>query len=92
MNPLSSISQESISRRAYHLWEEAGRPHGRHEEHWHQAERDLQALHAKTSDVNGNRGDTVQPAAGNHGTEKVPHSTNYVHPGVSTDSLRHHRR
>ena len=28
---------EWISKRAYSLWEEAGRPHGRDEEHWAQA-------------------------------------------------------
>ena len=82
MNPLSSTSHESISRRAYHLWEEAGRPDGRHEEHWHQAERDLEALDARAS-ANGNRS--------GHVPEKARHSTNYVHPGVSTDSLHHHR-
>ncbi len=28
---------ELIRQRAYRLWEQQGRPHGRHEEHWHQA-------------------------------------------------------
>jgi Protein of unknown function (DUF4058)/Protein of unknown function (DUF2934) len=28
---------EEIARAAYHLWEQEGRPHGRHEEHWHKA-------------------------------------------------------
>ncbi|HEX2151464.1 MAG TPA: DUF2934 domain-containing protein [Stellaceae bacterium] len=30
-----------IEERAYHLWLEEGRPHGRHDEHWHRAEREL---------------------------------------------------
>lgn len=30
-----------IEQRAYHLWLEEGRPHGRHEEHWHRAKREL---------------------------------------------------
>lgn len=34
-------SQEQISRVAYQLWEEAGRPHGRSETFWSQAERKL---------------------------------------------------
>jgi hypothetical protein len=32
---------EEIQTRAYQLWEEAGRPEGRDEEFWHQAEREL---------------------------------------------------
>ncbi|NYZ17321.1 DUF2934 domain-containing protein [Azospirillum sp. RWY-5-1] len=30
-----------IRDRAYELWESEGRPDGRHEEHWHQARREL---------------------------------------------------
>ncbi|MGD9615012.1 MAG: DUF2934 domain-containing protein [Alphaproteobacteria bacterium] len=30
-----------IQERAYHLWLDEGRPRGRHEEHWHRAEREL---------------------------------------------------
>lgn len=30
-----------IQQRAYHLWLEEGQPHGRDEEHWHRAEREL---------------------------------------------------
>ncbi|HEY0182808.1 MAG TPA: DUF2934 domain-containing protein [Rhodopila sp.] len=30
-----------IRERAYRLWEEQGRPHGRHADHWHAAERGL---------------------------------------------------
>lgn len=30
-----------IRDRAYELWEGEGRPDGRHEEHWHQARREL---------------------------------------------------
>jgi hypothetical protein len=32
---------EEIQTRAYQLWEEAGRPEGRDQEFWHQAEREL---------------------------------------------------
>ena len=27
--------------RAYHIWEREGRPEGRHQEHWDEAERDM---------------------------------------------------
>jgi hypothetical protein len=30
-----------VRERAYQLWEAEGRPDGRHEEHWYQAEREL---------------------------------------------------
>jgi hypothetical protein len=35
-------SQEQIARRAYELFESRGRTHGRHQEDWLQAERELQ--------------------------------------------------
>ncbi len=31
---------EEIRRRAYHIWERDGRPHGRHDDHWTEAEQD----------------------------------------------------
>ena len=30
-----------IRERAYHIWLEEGQPHGRHDEHWQRAEREL---------------------------------------------------
>jgi hypothetical protein len=32
---------ERIRLRAYQIWEQEGRPHGRDREHWHEAERQL---------------------------------------------------
>jgi hypothetical protein len=32
---------ERIRVRAYQIWEQEGRPHGRDREHWHEAERQL---------------------------------------------------
>lgn len=29
--------EERLRERAYSIWEREGRPHGRHEDHWHQA-------------------------------------------------------
>ena len=34
---MSDLRLEWISKRAYAIWEEAGRPHGRDAEHWEQA-------------------------------------------------------
>lgn len=35
-------TEEQIRKRAQELWEQAGKPEGRDEEIWHQAERELQ--------------------------------------------------
>jgi hypothetical protein len=37
--PTAESLRKQIEARAYMLWERAGRPHGRHEEHWNQAEK-----------------------------------------------------
>ena len=37
---MTDARREWISKRAYALWEEAGRPHGRDGEHWEQAVRE----------------------------------------------------
>ena len=34
--------KQKIRERAYELWEREGRPEGRHDDHWHQAVKDLQ--------------------------------------------------
>lgn len=44
--PNQPITAEDIRRRAYELWEKNGRAHGRHLEHWLQAERELEAEQA----------------------------------------------
>jgi hypothetical protein len=35
--------QKRIEQRAYLFWEAEGQPHGRHEEHWHRATRQIEA-------------------------------------------------
>jgi hypothetical protein len=45
----ATIDLDEVRRRAYELYEEGGRPEGRHEEHWYQAE--MEVRHAK----NGNK-------------------------------------
>ena len=34
---IAEDTQAKIRERAYHIWEAAGRPDGRADEHWHQA-------------------------------------------------------
>ncbi len=38
---------DRIQARAYALWEQDGRPHGRHEQHWRQARAELEQEDAK---------------------------------------------
>jgi hypothetical protein len=35
--------QKRIEQRAYLFWQDEGQPHGRHEEHWHLAARQIEA-------------------------------------------------
>ncbi|WP_346658797.1 DUF2934 domain-containing protein [Bradyrhizobium sp. 143] len=35
-------TEEQIRKRAFELWEQAGKPEGREDEFWHQAQRELQ--------------------------------------------------
>jgi hypothetical protein len=41
--PMQEPTQEQIIHRAYELWEQAGKPDGRDQEFYHQAERELAA-------------------------------------------------
>ncbi|MGD9479493.1 DUF2934 domain-containing protein [Shinella sp. G-2] len=61
--------QEWISKRAYGLWEAAGRPHGRDHEHWEQAARERAELervalpeHLKTKRNSGEADDATRRA------------------------------
>jgi hypothetical protein len=92
MNSTALISHENISKRAHQIWEESGRPDGSEMAHWLQAESELRAQHGNTGEADGERGKSVEPRfPAKHTPEKAPHSANYVHPGVTTDSLHHVR-
>jgi Protein of unknown function (DUF2934) len=92
MNSPSLITHENIARRAHQIWEETGRVDGNETQHWLQAERELRAHHEPTGEAKADRGKTVEPpTSGKHSSQQAPHSANYVHPGVTTDSLHHVR-
>ena len=65
-NPSISASQhgltaEAISRRAYELWEQEGRPENRDLHHWLRAEQELLAEQGKSSSKSGNsRAETAE--------------------------------
>jgi hypothetical protein len=87
-----SITHETIARQAYKIWEEAGRRDGTETTHWLQAEKELSAQHAAAGNTNADPSRPVEPPlSGKHSPELARHSTNYVHPGVTTDSLHHAR-
>ncbi|MBB4571748.1 DUF2934 domain-containing protein [Rhizobium leucaenae] len=46
-------AHEWIKRRAYSLWEEAGRPYGRDQEHWNQAAAEREDLERTRASVDG---------------------------------------
>jgi hypothetical protein len=52
------IDYQAVSRRAYELWEERGRPNGGHDDDWYRAEQELRTA-PKT--LNGN-GEPKKPA------------------------------
>jgi hypothetical protein len=39
---VNTEKQKRIEQRAYLFWEAEGQPHGRHEEHWHRAARQIE--------------------------------------------------
>jgi hypothetical protein len=45
---MSKPTEEQIRVRAHELWEQAGKPEGREDEFWHQAEKEMSQ--GKTSD------------------------------------------
>lgn len=44
-----SKRDELIAQKAHELWEKEGKPHGRHEDHWHQAAAAVEAGNAKAA-------------------------------------------
>ncbi|MFW8605523.1 DUF2934 domain-containing protein [Rhizobium leguminosarum] len=50
---MSDRRHEWISKRAYAIWEEHGRPHGRDDEHWRQAVAERNALERTKASSDG---------------------------------------
>lgn len=49
------MNVDAISSRAYQIWEQEGRPHGRDLEHWAQAEAELVSAARQTEEPTKNR-------------------------------------
>lgn len=54
-----SLTNDDIARRAFEIWERNGRPEGRDQEHWDQAEKELRQQTAKSTPAER----TAAPAA-----------------------------
>jgi hypothetical protein len=54
---MGKSAQIDIIRRAYELWEQAGKPEGRDQEFYHQAERELQGSEERGDAAKGNPDD-----------------------------------
>jgi hypothetical protein len=48
---MASEKQDRIAQLAYAIWQAEGQPDGRHEEHWHRAEREVEAANSANSSV-----------------------------------------
>ena len=44
---MNTPSHDEVAQCAYHYWQKAGSPHGRHDEFWLEAERQLKSEHEK---------------------------------------------
>lgn len=76
---MDSDKTDRISRRAYELWEAAGRQHGQHDDHWLAAERELatdapdaeaEAQNGLASEVTTTRASDPHPGMMGDGTEE----------------------
>ena len=86
MSTTHSPSHEDISRRAYELWEKAGRPEDDGTDHWIRAEAELHDRLALAAEAARAHGKPVEPPhPGKHLPDRAPHSADYAHPGVATD-------
>ena len=62
---MQSDRQQRINERAYHIWVAEGRVHGRHDEHWQRAEREIAEEELRVAAALAKR------AAGTAGTSKA---------------------
>ncbi|MCJ8520146.1 sRNA-binding protein [Pseudorhizobium tarimense] len=76
---MADTEDEWIKKRAYALWEEEGKPHGKDAEHWEQARREYSAFsltparrsNTKRAETSASSPDLTSPAA----TTKKPRSS-----------------
>ena len=62
--------QKRIEQRAYLFWEAEGQPHGRHEEHWHRAVRQIEVEEDVHITEKPKKGKAPKQAAASSGRRK----------------------
>lgn len=62
---MDDYDTEWIARRAYTLWEEEGRPDGRHDHHWQQAVEAYETLQASANATTSNAQRRIRKARDN---------------------------
>lgn len=85
MNSTPGVSAEEISRRAYDLWEQEGRPESRELEHWLRAEQELRARQQSTltPSLATTAADDTQPL---QGTRAAAAAARDAKPETKTDA------
>ncbi len=61
---MRSDRQKRIEQRAHDIWVAEGRPHGKHDEHWHRAEREIAREGTKGSSTGSRAKSTTARKAG----------------------------
>jgi hypothetical protein len=74
---MRSDRNRRIEQRAHEIWEAEGRPHGKHDEHWHRAEREI---------AGGRGGGTTGRAAGSGGKSTTARKASPAKPRAKTDA------
>jgi hypothetical protein len=84
---MDEYDTEWIARRAYTLWEEEGRPDGRHDHHWQQAVEAYQTLKESANATTSNAQRRIRKAR-----ESTPDSTTETAAAASTPPSRGARK
>jgi hypothetical protein len=77
---MSEQHRHRVEQRAYELWEREGRPEGRHDHHWAEAERQIAA------ETGGADSGHAKPAPGDAAAALAAHSADAAPPAAGRDS------
>jgi Protein of unknown function (DUF2934) len=58
---MNAEMRQRIEQRAYALWQAEGQPHGKHEEHWQRAAREIEAEERTSAGRSGNSRRAASP-------------------------------
>lgn len=85
---MSQPSHSDIAQRAHQIWESEGRPHGRDQDHWQRAEREIlgadKAKDARPADLRGAEQNSRQTEASSLGRPGHPAAPSMTQAAAST--------